>query len=204
MVDRVLDWITELPSLLIYVVVGLGAAIENIIPPVPADTFVLFGGFLSARGAANVWVMFVVVWLANVASALLMYWLARAHAETIRGSRIGRWLLAPHQMERIRDFYGRWGTTAIFVSRFLPALRAIVPVFAGLSDLAFWRVALPTLIASGLWYGGLVYLGRIAGQNWEQIRDAVGAANTGLLLVAVILIAGLVFWWHRTRRVEER
>ncbi|MGH7481033.1 MAG: DedA family protein [Longimicrobiales bacterium] len=203
MVEQFLNWIEGLPPALIYIVIGAGAAIENVVPPIPADTFVLFGGFLAGRGALDPWITFGSVWALNVGSAIAMYEVARRKSDAIRDSRAGRWLLEPHQMERIGDFYKRWGTPAIFASRFLPALRAIVPVFAGLSGVGFWRMAVPTAVASAIWYGALVYVGAIAGRNWQRIRDTVGAVNLGLLALAVILIALIVWWWRRTRSESE-
>ena len=43
-------WVDRVPNGLVYLVLGLGAAVENVLPAVPADTFVAFGGFLSAVG----------------------------------------------------------------------------------------------------------------------------------------------------------
>ena len=46
-------------------------------------------------------------------------------------------------------FRERWGIPAIFLSRFLPGLRAMVPVFAGVTHVPFWKLALPLASASG-------------------------------------------------------
>ena len=46
--------------------IGAGAGIENIIPPVPADTFVLLGAFLSVSGRADPVIVFVATWVCNV------------------------------------------------------------------------------------------------------------------------------------------
>jgi hypothetical protein len=52
-IDAVLEWLADLPPVLIYLVIGIGAAVENVFPPVPADTFVLLGAFLAASGRAE-------------------------------------------------------------------------------------------------------------------------------------------------------
>lgn len=182
----------------------MGAALENIIPPVPADTFVLLGAFLAGRGGAGPVPAFLSVWIFNVGGALVVYGVARRHDAAIRRSRLARWLLDPGQLRQVDDFYRRWGAPAIFVSRFLPAFRAVVPVFAGLSEVGLWRMALPTAVASGLWYGTLIYLGITAGDHWEAVRAAVGRVNTGLLLVAVALLAAVGVWWWRGRTRRRR
>jgi len=189
-----------LPPALIYLVIGAGAAVENIIPPVPADTFVLLGAFLAAAGRASPWIVFAVTWLANVGSALAVYALARRYGQAFFGTAAGHFLLNQRQLDQIGRFYARWGTGAIFVSRFLPAFRAMVPVFAGVTHVGFWRVSVPLAAASGLWYGALVYLGAFAGRNFETILEWFDRASTILLIVAGLLIGAFLVWWWRTRR----
>jgi membrane protein DedA with SNARE-associated domain len=170
-----------------------------VIPPVPADTFVLIGAFLSAAGRANPWMVFLVTWACNVASALGVYTVARHFGPTFFDTRAGRALLNPRQMDQIGRFYDRWGTAAVFGSRFLPAFRAMVPVFAGVTGVRLWRVAIPLSLASGLWYGALVYLGAAAGRNWQAITETFQQASGILLAVAGVLVIGFIAWWWRTR-----
>jgi membrane protein DedA with SNARE-associated domain len=189
-----------LPPILIYLVIGAGAAVENVVPPVPADTFVLLGAFLAAAGRANVWLVFVFTWVPNVGSALAVYGLAHRFGEGVFQTRIGRFLLHPKQLEQISGFYGRWGILAIFVSRFLPAFRAMVPVFAGVTKVAFWRVFPPLAVASALWYGTLIYAGAAAGRNLDAILALFDRASTVLLVIAGVLIAAFLVWWWHSRR----
>lgn len=200
MIDSLLEWLKSLPPLLVYLVVGGIAAVENVFPPVPADMVALFGGFLAGQGTGNPWLMFLVVWLGNLATALLMYWVGRKKGTQFFHGRIGRMLLQPRQMEKLSRFYQRRGTIVIFISRFLPMFRAVVPIFAGTSNVGFWRAALPMAAASALWYGGIVYLGATAGENWEEIRSAVESSGKWLAIAAAMLAAGVGFWWWKSRR----
>jgi len=104
----------------------------------------------------------------------------------------------------MRDFYRRWGFPAIFVSRFLPGLRAVVPAFAGVSHQPFLPVAAPVAVASAIWYGALVWLGSAAGRNLDRIVSWVAGANRVLLAVALLVFAGLALWWYRSRRAGSR
>jgi len=197
--DQILGAFGSLPPLIIYLLLGAGAAVENVIPPIPADTFVLLGSFLVVRGDAQAWTVFLVTWLANIISAYIVYGLARKYGDAFFGRPIGHWLLHPKQLEQIGLFYDKWGVPAIFLSRFLPAFRAMVPVFAGVTKLPFGRVVLPVALASGLWYGALVMLGRFAGENVHVVVNAFSHVNTALLVVAGVLAAGLGYWWWRSR-----
>jgi membrane protein DedA with SNARE-associated domain len=195
--------IADLPPLLIYLVIGVGAAIENFIPPIPADTFVLLGGFISAEGRATPWLVFLVTWLFNVAAAVAVYGLTWKHGQRFFKTKVGHWLLNPKQLEQIGKFYERWGIPAILVSRFLPAFRAAVPVFAGVTHVPLWRVLPPLAIASAAWYGALVYLGAAAGRNWDELMRFFDRFSTILLAVAAVLLVAVGVWWFRSRKLES-
>lgn len=203
MIDRLIAWMEGLPAALVYVVMGVMAGLENIVPPVPADVVALTGGFLAGRGVTDPVLSFLVVWAANVGTALLMYWVGHRYGATFFGTRLGRFILQPGQMQRLSALYARHGGKVIFFSRFLPGFRAVVPVFAGTSGMTFIRAAVPLALASGLWYGLIVYLGATAGRNWEQIRAAVEASGRWLGLVALLLFAVAAWYWWKTRGEKE-
>ncbi|MDB4948608.1 MAG: associated protein [Gemmatimonadetes bacterium] len=200
MIDRLLQWMVGLPEALIYAVVGAFAALENVFPPVPADVVALFGGFLAGRGAANAWVTFLVVWLCNVTGAMTVYALGRRYGTAFFRNRVGSLILQPGQFARLSEFYARHGEKVIFISRFLPMFRAVVPIFAGTSKLGWVRTLVPLAVASGLWYGGIVYLGATAGRNWADIRRVVDASGHWLAVPAGILLVVFAWWWWHTRR----
>lgn len=178
---------------------GTGAALENIVPPVPADTFILLGGFLAVRGPAEVAVVFLVTWLANTSGALLVYGAGHRFGPPFFDSRLGRLVLQPEQLARLQRFYRRRGTPAIFFARFLPGLRAVVPAFAGVARLPLASVAPPVAVASGIWYGGLVWLGTVAGENLQAILGWFATANRLLLIIAAVIAAAILVAWLRTR-----
>jgi membrane protein DedA with SNARE-associated domain len=200
LIDWVLERMLALPAGLVYLIIGVFAALENIVPPVPADTIALFGGFLVAKIGGSVWLAFLFVWLGNVAGALVVYGAGRRYGPGFFGTPLGSRLLAPRQLERLAALYQQHGTVVIFFSRFLPMFRAIVPAFAGTARLGFWRTAVPLGMASALWYGALVYLGAQAGENWQALRAAVEGASRWLFLAAVLLALPVLIWWWRSRR----
>lgn len=205
--ERLLHFAAVSPITLVYVLVGAGAAVENVFPPVPSDTFVLVGGILADRGVLEPGLVLAVAWGCNVAGALVVYGMARRYGRGIFSTRWGHWLLRPHQLDRLAEFYARYGLATIFFSRFLPVFRVLVPAFAGISGLGFWRTAPPLALASALWYGVVVYAGILASRNLPRIVHLLGLVNDWLLAVALLLVVAVAIWWWRTRRhrrEEER
>ena len=125
----------SLPLVPTYLVLMALSALENVFPPVPADTAVALGAFLARRGEVSVVPLAVLCWLANLASAAAMYAFARRHGRGFFREGWGRKLMPPEVLAALEEAYERWGTAGIFLSRFLPGVRAAVPPFAGVAGL---------------------------------------------------------------------
>lgn len=202
--EAILEFLGRQGPLLLYSVLGAGSALENIFPPVPADTFVLLGAFLASGGRANATTVFFVTWLSNTLSALLVYWTGLRYGRPFFQVGMGRYLLNSRQLRLLGDFYRRWGLPAIFLARFIPGLRAMVPVFAGVTHQKPLVVAFPVLVASAIWHGALVWLGATAGRNLPAVLGWLGNANRLLLGVGLLLLAMVILVWLRTRRSGEK
>jgi membrane protein DedA with SNARE-associated domain len=200
--ETILSWLGSIPEWWLYTIVGLVAAIENLIPPFPSDVIIAIGGVTAGAGRADPRILFVVVWLCNVSSAMLVYGLGHRYGAALFAGRFGRFLLAPAQVDALAAAYRRFGFPIIFFSRFLPVFRPIVPVFAGVARLGFWGTALPLALASGIWYGAVVYFGALAGANWRSLLEVVERLGFWLWAVAGVLLVALLGWWIRTRRTQ--
>ena len=193
----------QIPVGFLYVGLGIGAAVENVIPVVPADTFVALGGFLSAFGPLDSRLIFAVTWSLNVGSALVMYRVGYTHGRPFFMQGWGQRVLKNHQMDRMTRFYERWGTWAIFWTRFLPGLRAVVPIFAGITQQRFGPVAVPLAAASAIWYGTLIWLGALTGYNLEVLSALLTRTSSVLAVVTVLALLPVIYWWWRTKNDES-
>jgi membrane protein DedA with SNARE-associated domain len=175
-------------------------------PPVPSDAAVLLGAFLSRRGVTSSPAVFLVVWLANVAGAMGVYFAARRYGRRLFDTATGRRILTPHAIAAIEREYLRFGIGGIFIARFLPGIRAVVPPFAGIVNLSPLRAGLPIVLASGIWYGGLTLLGAELGAHWDRISGILSGLNRTLAWLAVLVLGAwaLTAWLRSIRRRRER
>ncbi|MEJ2482955.1 MAG: DedA family protein [Gemmatimonadota bacterium] len=201
--EGLLDLVTQLPVEVLYLLVGAGAAIENLFPPIPSDMFVVAGAIAADRGLLDGRIVFLVAWVSNLLLALLVYAAARRYGGGIFSTRWGRWLLRPQQLHRMSLFYREYGTLTILVSRFFPVFRVLVPAFAGISKLGFWRTAVPLSLASAAWYGVLVTAGVLFSRNIDQLIGSLRAVNTTAGLIAGLIALLLLLLWWRSRHPED-
>lgn len=196
----VLDWLSALPTVALYLSMALAAAVENIFPPIPADTIIAFGSFLAARGQGTVFGAFLSVWGGNLAGAAIMYAAGRRYG----ASRVEKRLLKDKGAEaegRLRTLYERYGIGALFLSRFVPGVRAIVPPFAGALKVPFIPAMAVIGIASGIWYGLVAWLAFRAGANWDALQDTIRQYGTIAAVVAIVIaVVGTAIWFFRKKR----
>src|SRR5688500_12423232 len=95
LIESLLNWLSTLPPVAVYVVLALLAAVENIIPPVPADMAVALGAFLTHRGVTTLPAVFAVTFTANVLGAAGVYFAARRFGRRFFRSGAGGRPLAP-------------------------------------------------------------------------------------------------------------
>lgn len=201
MLERLLDALVSLPLVATYLVLMALSALENVFPPVPADTAVALGAFLARRGEISVVPLVILCWASNLASAAGTYALGRRHGRGFFRDGWGRKLMPPEALAALEEAYGRWGTAGIFLSRFLPGLRAAVPPFAGVAGLSPARTLVPAAVASAIWYAFLAFAGYALAQNWEAVKALVADTSRALGAVALVVAVVLVAWfWRRSRR----
>ena len=203
MVDQFLDWVAQLPSVGVYAVLMVLSALENIFPPVPADVAVVLGAFLAQRGVTSPVLLGVLCWAANTASAAGMYFYARAHGRRFFEGGWPQKLMPPEAILALEQAYARHGMLGIFVSRFLPGVRAAVTPFAGIVGMSPARALIPAAAASAIWYAALIVMGMIVGQSWETAKSLVSDANRALGIVALIATLVIVIWLRRRTRAAR-
>ena len=200
MLESLLGWVSSLPTAALYVLVAFTAALENVFPPFPSDVVIAFASFLIAQGANGTRIgVFSAVWLGNVGGAMMVYALGRKYGtgrleKRLAGSNAGR-----HDAT-VRKLFERYGLPAIFVSRFVPGVRAVVPAIAGALKLKPIPVTIMVGAASALWYGLITIIAFRVGSNWEKLRAMVGEYTTVAAIVGGVVLAGGVVAWLVVRK----
>jgi membrane protein DedA with SNARE-associated domain len=197
--DGLIAWLTHVPLGVLYLLMAAFAAVENVFPPVPADTVVALGSWLAARGQGSALWAFLATWVGNVAGAGAMYAVGRRHGTAWMHRRFPALGDAKNE-RRLQELYGKYGAASLVLSRFIPGVRALVPPFAGALRLAPLTTMLAIGTASAVWYGLVSYLAFRAGADWGALMERVTSFGrlTALVAAVVIGVAALV-WWLRRR-----
>ena len=203
MLHSITTWLGDLPLGSLYIAIAALSAFENFFPPFPSDAVIAIGSLLADRAHGSPFTVFLLGWAGNVAGAGVTYTLGRKFGAKVFLRRIERFA-GPDAEDRIRKLHKKYGVVGLFVSRFLPGVRAIVPPFAGAMRLPALRVMLSVGAASAVWFALLTFLAFRAGDNWDLLQKYLVRSGkvAGAVAVLIVLIA-LGFWWWRRRKKDE-
>lgn len=193
-----LNWIEALPILWAYATILVIAYGENVLPPIPGDLVVVFGGYLVGVGKLN---FAIVVLLSTVGGALgfmTMYALGRKIGETIIESDRVPWI-PRNQVESARRWLERWGYGLVAANRFLSGLRSVISLAVGMAKTPVMPTAFFATLSSLVWTGLITYGGYAVGDNWARI--ALFLRDYGRIVITLI---GLVVLIQIARRYLKR
>ena len=184
--------------------VGIGAliALENLVPPIPSEIILPFAGFSANRGDLNV----VAAWVAATIGSLIGAWILYGVGALIGYERIRllagkRWfvLFGQSDLDRGERFFEKYGSWIVFFGRFVPLVRSIVSVPAGVERMPLLRFSLLTAAGSAVWNAVFLAAGYELGDRWEDVEGWIQPLS---YVVVLLLLAGL--GWLTLRKLRAR
>lgn len=202
-VDDFLVWMEAVPVIWAYLAILVIAYGENVVPPIPGDMVVVFGGYLVGVGKLN---FAIVVLLSTVGGALgfmTMYAIGRKIGEAVIESDRVPWI-PRKQVDSARSWLERWGYGLVAANRFLSGLRSVISLAVGMARTPVMPTAFYATLSALAWTGLITYGGYAVGENWTAI--ALFLRDYGRIVVAVIALVALVqlMRWYLKRRGSGR
>jgi membrane protein DedA with SNARE-associated domain len=172
------------------------AAVEYLFPPFPGDTVTLAGAVLARLGDWSIPLVFTTLLAGNLAGAMADYLVGR--------------LLGPKRLLKMKRFAGqaaalnkvltgfrRYGPALLVVNRFLPGIRALFFVAAGMAGLKPLPVFLYAGLSAALWTALLLGAGFLVGDNLPLL-ETLFARYFQVVWVVIIVGAAILLWrWSR-------
>ena len=204
MFQHIAQWLGDLPLGSLYAMIGVLSAFENFFPPFPSDAVIAFGSFLADRAQGSPFTVFLLGWMGNVSGAIVTYAIGRKYGSRAFLHRLEKYA-GPSAEKRIKDLHKRYGFWGLFVSRFLPGVRAIVPPFAGAMNLGGTKVISAVASASAVWFALITFLAFRAGDNWEVVQHYLVRSGkvAGAIAVGIVLVVVAIWLWNRHKKKES-
>ena len=173
-------------------------ALESMIAPIPSELVMPFAGFLIFTGHFDPWAVMLASSLGSIVGSLLSYGMGRLGEPVVL--RYGRYLfLNVHHLEWTKKFFERHGGKTIFICRFIPVVRHLISIPAGLARMSLAPFILYTLVGATLWNGFLTYLGVRLKENWWIIQRYTHILDY-FVVAALLAVTAYFIWKVKTAR----
>ena len=184
-----------------YAAIVVLSAVENIFPPIPSEVILTFGGFMTAATDMTVTGVIIASTAGSVGGAVVLYYLGSIlGAERMKRivMKYGKWLrLTTDDVDKSYGWFNKYGSWTVFFCRFIPLIRSLISIPAGMSRMSMLKFLVLTTIGTFIWNTVLVNLGASVGENWEDIVAVMDVySNIAYAVIAVLGIAFLVWFFY--------
>ena len=187
-----------------YIGVFLLIAIENIFPPIPSEVILLFGGFMTTFTDMNIIGVIIASTLGSLLGAIVLYYIGKIlnkeRLKKIITSKPGKILrLTPEDIDKADVWFDTKGNKTVFFCRFIPVIRSLISIPAGMSEMPMKKFLIYTIAGSAIWNTALTIAGSIVGENWTDILTIMDNYSHIIVIILAIIfvIAVIVFYKKR-------
>jgi len=196
----ILQWMTSLPAVWAYAIILVISYGENVVPPIPGDMVVVFGGYLVGVGRLDFFLVVILSTIGGVLGFMTMYAIGYKIGDAVMDPLRLRWI-PKDQIARAQRWLEKWGYGIVAVNRFLSGLRSVISLTVGMAHTEPWITALFATLSALVWTALIAYGGFAVGDNWQVIlvylRD-YGRVVIGLLVVVAVIYLARLYVRRRT------
>ena len=166
-------------------------AIENIFPPIPSEVILAFSGFIAKPLDLNIPLIIISSTIGSIIGALILYYFGNKLSDKLNAS------------SSIK-FFQEKGTISILICRFIPILRSLISIPAGIYKVNMFIFLTLTTIGSLIWNTTIILIGNILGNKWENISSLLTTYKYILIIILIIYIAFKIIKKYKIKTINTR
>jgi len=175
--------------------------LESTLVPIPSELVMPFAGYMAWKGEFSLPVILVINSAGAMVGSGICYWIGVVGGKPFLVNYGKYFLVRQHEIERTEAFFARHGKKTILIGRFLPVIRHVISVPAGIARMPLPAFFLQTFLGATIWGGVLILLGYYVGANWEVLSSSLKRVDhvIGAILVLALVALGIRFVVRRRR-----
>jgi membrane-associated protein len=155
----------------------------------PGDSLLFTAGILSSQGYLNIWILLPLFFAAGYLGDLAGYFIGRSIGPRIFSRPKSFWF-NPENVEKTKRFYDKYGKKTVIIARFIPIVRTIAPVMAGVGEMRYETFMLYNGLGALCWGVGITALGYFFGNvipNADHYLLPIIAAIVAISFIPAII-----------------
>lgn len=179
--------------------------LESTLVPIPSEFVMPLAGSLAATspGEFSLPVILVINSVAAMIGSGLCYGLGVAGGRPFLLKYGKYFLVSQHEIARTEAFFARHGKKTILIARFLPGIRHVISVPAGIARMPLPGFFLQTFLGATIWGGVLILLGYYLGANWKAFSNTLDHVDLPIKIILVLALVALGIRFVVRRRRER-
>lgn len=183
--------------------------IENVFPPIPSEVILLFSGFFSTYTNLSVLYMIVASTLGSFLGAIILYYIGKIfnkeRLKKIVNGRLGKILfLKEKDIDKADEWFDNKGNKSVFFCRFVPIVRSLISIPAGMSEMPMGKFIIYTICGSMIWNTVLICLGYRLRSNWEYVLTILDKYQMLVIVILVIIFGYVIIKFYRKKRKSKK
>lgn len=193
------DFILDIIQSWGYAGIAILMFLENVFPPIPSEVIMSLSGVLVAQGRFSFWPLIMVAVFGTTLGNYFWYWVGRGIGyERLRPlvESHGRWLTMDwDEVEKLHNFFLRWGSGIVFVCRFLPIARTMISLPAGMVGMPQIKFLIWTAAGSTIWITALAGAGNWFATRFSEAEKYIGPVAIGSIGILILIYIYRVITW---------
>ncbi len=183
--------------------------IENVFPPIPSEVILLISGFFSSYTSLSVFYMILASTLGSFLGAIILYYIGKIfnkeRLKKIVNGRFGKILfLKEKDIDKADEWFDNKGNKSVFFCRFVPIVRSLISIPAGMSEMPMGKFIIYTICGSMIWNTVLICLGYRLGSNWEYVLTILDKYQMLVIVILVIIFGYVIIKFYRKKRKSKK
>jgi len=203
LLDSIAHSLQHLVGQLGYVGLFVLIVLESTMVPVPSLLVMPFAGFLASRGDFSLPIILVINSGAALTGSLISYLIGAAGGKPLL-EKYGKYVLVRREdLARTEKYFAQHGGWTVFIARFLPVVRHLISIPAGIARMRLPSFLLRTFLGATLWGGGLMVVGYVLGSQWESVARVAKRIDMIIAGVVVLTLLALAVRFVARRRAQR-
>jgi membrane protein DedA with SNARE-associated domain len=177
--------------------------LESTLVPIPSEVVMPFAGYMASQGKFALPVILVINSVGALVGSGICYWIGVVGGKPFLVKYGKYFLVSQHDIARTETFFARHGKKTILIGRFLPVIRHVISIPAGIARMPLPAFFLQTFLGATIWGGVLIVLGYYLGTNWETFSNTLDRIDLPIKIILVLALVALGIRFVVRRRRER-
>lgn len=202
MIEQLIGLVNSFILAIGYLGIMIMMFLESTMFPIPSEVVMPFAGYLVAQGKMGFLLVVFISGVGSLLGSLFSYYLGLLGGIPLI-KRVGHYaLLDEDRLRWTERWFKRHGDKTIFISRFIPVVRHLISLPAGIGKMDIVKFGAYTFAGATIWNSILVGAGYYLGANYSIIHEYSRICD---IIVIALIVIGLVYYiWHFVKIMKRK